>query len=89
MSKQTTAECQFVINMLKAVEMVMKNQLDLLEKTVQQRKSFRSLSSLIERAREQKKELKLLSQNVMKQQPHQNTATPILSTQTKLTDQQS
>ena len=84
MSKQITAECQFAINMFKATEMAMKNQLDLLEKTIQQRKSFRSLSLLIERNRANKKELKEMSQNVMKQQPHQNTAKSILSRQTKL-----
>ena len=83
MSKQVTAECQFAINMFKATEMAMKNQLDLLEKTIQQRKSFRSLTLLIERTRA-KKELKEMSQKVMKQQPHQNTATSIRSRQTKL-----
>ena len=84
MSKQITAECQFAINLFKATEMGIKNQLDLLEKTIQQRKSFRSLSLLIERTRANEKELKEMSQNVMKQQPHQNTATSILSRQTKL-----
>ena len=57
--------------------MAMKNQLDLLEKTIQQRKSFRSLSLLIERNRANEKELKEMSQNVMKQQS-------ILSRHTKL-----
>ena len=84
MSKQITAECQFAINMFKATEMAIKNQLDLLEKTIQQRKSFRSLSLLIERFRANEKELKEVSQNVMKQQPNQNTATSILSRKTKL-----
>ena len=58
MSKQITSECQFAINMFKATEMAMKNQLDLLEKTIQQRKSFRSLSLLIERTRANEKELR-------------------------------
>ena len=84
MSKQITAECQFAINMFKATEMAMKNQLDLLEKTIQQRKSFRSLSQLIERTRLNKEELKEMLQKVLKQQTHQNTATSILSRQTKL-----
>ena len=71
--------------MFKATEMAMKSQLDLLEKTIQQRKkSFRSLYLLIERTRTNKKELKEMSQNVMEQQPHQNTATSFLSRQTKL-----
>ena len=84
MSKQITAECQLAINMFKATELAMKNPLDILEKTIQQRKSFRSLSLLIERTREQEKELKEMSQNLMKQPPHQNTAKSIFSRQTKL-----
>ena len=46
--------------------------------------SSRDLALLIEGTRAQEKELKELSQNVMKQQPHQNTATTILSRQSKL-----
>ena len=84
MSKQITAEYQFAINLFKATEMAMKNQLDLLEKSTQRRKSFRFLSLLIERTRANEKKLMAMSQNVMKQQPHQNTATSILSRQTKL-----
>ena len=83
-SKQITAEFQFAINMFKATEMAMKNQLDLLEKTIKQRKSFRSLSLLIERTRANEKELTEMSQNVMKQQPRQNTASSFLSRQAKL-----
>ena len=84
MSKQITVECQCAINMIKATEMAIKNQLDLLEKTIQQKKSFRSLSLLTERTRANEKELKDMSQNVRKQQPHQNTAASILSRKTKL-----
>ena len=84
MSKQITSECHFAINMCKAIEMAKKNQLDLLEKTIQQRKSFRSLSLLTERTRAHSKQLKEMFQNKMKQQLHQNTATSILRRQTKL-----
>ena len=42
------------------------------------------MTLLIERTKAQEKELKELSQNVMKQQPNQNTATSILSRQTRL-----
>ena len=58
MSKQIIDECQFAINMFKANEMAMKNQLDLVEKIIQQRKSFRSLSLLIEQTRAQEKKSK-------------------------------
>ena len=84
MSKRTTAGGQFAIKMFKATETAMKNQLDLLEKTTQQKKSFRSLPLPIERTRAHKKEIKEMLQNVMKQQPHQNTVASILSRQTKL-----
>ena len=84
MSKQNSAECQFAINMFKATEMSMKKLLDLLEKTVEQNRSFRSLSLMINKIKGQEVELKKLSEEVMKQQPHQSTASSILNRQTTL-----
>ena len=84
MLKQNTAECQFAINMFKATEMSMKKLLDLLEKTVEQKRSFRSLSLMINRIKVQEAELKRLSEEVMRQQPHQSTASSILNRQTTL-----
>ena len=84
MSKQNSAECQFAINMFKATEMSMKKLLDLLEKTVEQKRSFRSLSLMINRIKGQEAELKKLSEEVMRQQPHQSTASSILNRQTTL-----
>ena len=84
MSKQNSAECQFAINMFKATEMSMKKLLDLLEKTVEQKKSFRSLSLMINKIKGQETELKKLSEEVMRQQPHQSTASSILNRQTAL-----
>ena len=84
MSKQNSAECQFAINMFKATEMSMKKLLDLLEKTVEQKKSFRSLSLMINKIKGQETELKKLSEEVMRQQPHQCTAASILNRQTAL-----
>ena len=84
MSKQNSAECQFAINMFKATEMSMKKLLDLLEKTVEQKKSFRSLSLMINKIKGQETELKKLSEEVMRQQPHQSTASSILNRQTTL-----
>ena len=83
MSKQNSAECQFAINMFKATEMSMKKLLDLLEKTVEQ-KCFRSLSLMINKIKGQETELKKLSEEVMRQQPHQSTASSILNRQTAL-----
>ena len=84
MSKQNSAECQFAIKMFKATEMSMKKLLDLLEKTVEQKRSFRSLPLMINKIKGQEAELKKLSEEVMRQQPHQSTASSILNRQTTL-----
>ena len=84
MLKQNSAECQFAINMFKATEMSMKKLLDLLEKTVEQKDSFRSLSLMINKIKGQEIELEKLSEEVMRQKPHQSTASSILKRQTTL-----
>ena len=81
MSKQLGAECHFVINLFKATELTIKTQLDLLKKTIQLRKSFRCLSLLIDRTRNQENNF---SQKLLNQQPNQITATSILSRQANL-----
>ena len=82
--KQKSAERQFAINMFKATEMSMKKLLDLLEITVEQKRSFRSLPLMINKIKGQEAELKKLSEEVMRQQPHQSTASSILNRQTTL-----
>ena len=72
------------INMFKATEMSMKKLLDFLEKTVDQKRSFRSLSLMINKMKGQEAELRKLSDEVMRQQPHQSTASSILNRQTTL-----
>ena len=62
----------------------MKKLLDLLEKTVEQKRSFRSLSLMINKIKGQETELRKLSEEVMRQQPHQSTASSILKRQTTL-----
>ena len=54
--------------------MSMKKMLDLIEKTAKQKKSFRLLSLTIYRVQDQEAELKGLSEEVMRQQPHKSTA---------------
>ena len=70
--------------MFKATEMSMKKLLDLLKKTVEQKRSFRSLSLMINKIKGQEVELKKLSKEVMRQQQHQSTASSILNRQTTL-----
>ena len=84
MLEQNSAECQFEINMFKATELSMKKLLDLLEKTVEQKRNFRSLSLMINKIKGQEAELKKLSEEVMRQQRHQSTASSILNRQTTL-----
>ena len=61
MLKQNGAECQFAINIFKATEMSMKKLLGLLEKTVEQKMSFQSLSLIINKIKGQEADLKNLS----------------------------
>ena len=84
MSKQNSAECQSAINIFKATEMSMKKLLDLLEKTVEQKRSFRSLSLMINKIKGKEVELKKLSEEVIRQQPHQSTASSTLNRQRTL-----
>ena len=56
---------------------------DLLEKTVEQKRSFRSLSLMMNKIKGQVAELKKFSEEV-RQQPHQSTASSILNRQTTL-----
>ena len=64
--------------------MSMKKLLDLLEKTVEQKRSFRSLSLMVNKIKGQEAELRKLSEEVMRQQPHQTTESSILNRQTTL-----
>ena len=84
MSKENSAECQFAINLFKATEMSMNKLLELLEKTVELKKSFRSLSLMVNKFKGQETELRKLSEEVMRHQPHQSTASSILNRQTTL-----
>ena len=65
MLKHNSAECQFAISRFKATEMSMKKLFDLLEKTVEQKKSFRSLSLMINKLKGQETQLKNFSEEVM------------------------
>ena len=84
MSKQNSAECQFAINLFKATEMSMNKLLELLEKNVEPKKSFRSLSLMTNKFKGQEIELRKLSEEVMRHQSHQSTASSILNRQTTL-----
>ena len=50
MSQRNNDECQFAVNMFKSTESSLKRQLDLLQKAIDDRKSFRSLNLLSQNA---------------------------------------
>ena len=85
MSQRKNDECQFAVNMFKSTESSLKSQLDLLQKAIADRKSFRSLNLLISRAKTLQKELDKKTEPVLGAKPHQSTATSILDRQKALT----
>ena len=85
MSQRNNDECQFAVNMFKSTESSLKSQLDLLQKAIDDRKSFRSLNLLISRAKTLQTELDKKTEAVLRAKPHQSTATLILDRQRALT----
>ena len=58
MTKENIQKLQYALNKFKMTELNMKNQLDLLQTSIEQRKSFRTLSLLINKIKESVEELK-------------------------------
>ena len=85
MSQRNNDECHFAVNMFKSTESSLKSQLDLLQKAIDDRKSFRSLNLLISRAKTLQTELDKKTEAVLRAKPHQSTATSILDRQKALT----
>ena len=85
MSQRNNDECQFAVNMFKSTESSLKSQLDLLQKAIDDRKSFRSLNLLISRAKTLQTELDKKTEALLRAKPHQSTATSILDRQKALT----
>ena len=85
MSQRNNDECQFAVNMFKSTESSLKSQLDLLQKAIDDRKSFRSLNLLISRAKTLQTELDKNTEAVLRAKPRQSTATSILDRQKALT----
>ena len=84
MSQRNNDECQFALKMFKSTESSLKSQLDLLQKAIDDRKSFRPLNLLISRAITPRTELDKKTEAVLRK-PHQSTATSILDRQKALT----
>ena len=76
MTKKNTQSCQIALNIFKMSELNFKNQLDLLQTAILQRKSFRTLTLLINNIKETKKNWekplkKLTSKTLIQAQFHQ------------------
>ena len=66
MTKQNNQRLQYALNKFKMTELNMKkNQLDLLQTSVEQRKSFRTLTLLINKIKESVEELKTNFESIM------------------------
>ena len=85
MSQRNNDECQFALKMFKSTESSLKSQLDLLQKAMDDRKSFRPLNLLISRAITPRTELDKKTEAVLRAKPHQSTATSILDGQKAFT----
>ena len=65
MTEENSQSLQYALNKSKMTELNMKNQLDLLQTSVEQRKSFRTLSLLINKIKESVEELKTNPDSIM------------------------
>ena len=74
--------------MFKSTESSLKSQLELLQKAMDDRKSFGSINPMISRAKTLQTELDKKTEAVLRSMPHQSTATSILDKQKALTSRQ-
>ena len=73
MKKKNTQSCQIALNIFKTSELKFKNQLDLLQTAISQRKSFRTLTLLINNIKETKEEPRKAADKVFLENPHPST----------------
>ena len=84
MTKKNTQSCQIALNIFKMSELNFKNQLDLLQTAISQRKSFRTLTLLINNIKETKEDLKKAAEKVFLENPHPSTVSSITERQSNL-----
>ena len=77
MTKKNNQSFQIALNMFKMSELNFKNQLDLLQTAISQRKSFRTLTLLINNIKETKEELRKAAEKVFLKNPHPSTVSSI------------
>ena len=84
MTKKNTQSCQIALNIFKTSELNFKNQLNLLQTTISQRKRFRTLTLLTNNIKETKEELRKAAEKVFLEKPHPSTISSITERQSNL-----
>ena len=84
MTKENSQKLQYALNKFKMTELNMKNQLDLLQTSVEQRKSFRTLSLLINKIKESVEELKTNLDSIMIEKVSSSSINSVMKRQSNL-----
>ena len=84
MTKKNTQSCQIALNIFNMSELNFKNQLDLQQTAISQRKSYRTLTLLINNIKETKEELRKATEKVFLENPHPSTVSSITERQSDL-----
>ena len=84
MTKENSQKLQYALNKFKMTELNMKNQLDLLQTSVEQRKSFRTLSLLMNKIKESVEELKTNLDSIMMEKVSSSSINSVMKPQSNL-----
>ena len=84
MTKENSQKLQYALNKFKMTELNMKNQLDLLQTSVEQRKSFRTLSLLMNKIKESVEELKTNLESIMMEKVGSSSINSVMKRQSNL-----
>ena len=84
MTKENSQKLQYTLNKFEMIELNMKNQLDLLQTSVEQRKSFRTLSLLINKIKESVEELKTPLDSIMMEKVSSSGINSVMKRQSNL-----
>ena len=75
---KNSQSCQYALNKFKISELSLKSKLDLLQSAIDQRKSFRSLTLLINKAKSNVDELKTTLDAVLKESPNSSSTSSVM-----------
>ena len=78
MKKKNSQSCQYALKKFKIAELILKSKLDLLQTAIDQRKSFRSLTLLINKAKSNVDELKTTLDAVLKESPNSSSTSSVM-----------